>query len=120
VILPTEGSSKPPAYSVTVIQPDIGLKNLFEKTHKMLYDLFNEGVNVLYRRIQSDIDLKVHIAKHTDCGVILSMKEHVEPCERYIGNYNTVLITTLPQEVDNVYCIFLMLISVNATLREAI
>jgi hypothetical protein len=29
----------------------------------------------LYRLIQSDIDLKVHIAKHTDCEVIIFMHE---------------------------------------------
>jgi hypothetical protein len=47
----------------------------------------------LYRLIQSDIDLKVHIEKHTDCEVIFFMMEHVEPREWYIGNYYyTVLI----------------------------
>jgi hypothetical protein len=29
------------------------------------------------------------------------MKEYVEPREWYIGNYNTLLIALLPQEVDN-------------------
>ena len=29
----------------------------------------------MYRLIQSDIDLKVHIAKHTDCEVIIFMHE---------------------------------------------
>jgi hypothetical protein len=33
----------PPAYFVKIIQPDIGLKNLFKKTHKVLYDSFYEG-----------------------------------------------------------------------------
>jgi hypothetical protein len=50
------------------------------------------GANVLYRLIRSDIDLKVHIAKHTDCEVILF--ELVEPCEWNIGSYITVLIAT--------------------------
>ena len=45
--------------------------------------------------IQSDIDFKVHIAKHANCEVILLMKEHFEPLEWYIGNYNTVLIITV-------------------------
>ena len=44
--------------------------------------------------IQSDIDLNVHIAKHTDCEMILFMKEHVEPRKWYIGNYITALIAT--------------------------
>jgi hypothetical protein len=49
---------------------------------------------VLYRLIQSDIDLKVHIAKHTDYGVILFIKENKEPRQWYIRNYNPVIITT--------------------------
>jgi hypothetical protein len=63
----------------------------------MLYYWFYEGANVLCGLIQSDIDLKVHVAKHTDCEVILFMKEHVEPHKWYIGSYYTpytVLITT--------------------------
>jgi hypothetical protein len=59
----------------------------------MLNDWFYEGANVLYGLIQSDIDLKFHIAKHSDCEVIRFMKEHVEPREWYIGNYSTVLFT---------------------------
>jgi hypothetical protein len=42
---------------------------------------FIDGANVLYWLIQSDIDLKVHIAKHTDCEVILFMKKYAEPRE---------------------------------------
>ena len=55
---------------------------------------FYDEANVFYRLIQSDINLKVHIAKHTDCEVIILKKERVEPRRWYIGNYNTVLITT--------------------------
>jgi hypothetical protein len=39
------------------------------------------------------IDLRVNIAKHTDCEVILFKKEHVEPPR-----------CLLPQEVDNITC----------------
>jgi hypothetical protein len=35
----------------------------------MIIDWFYEGTNVLYTLIQSEIDLKFHIAKHTDCEV---------------------------------------------------
>jgi hypothetical protein len=48
----------------------------------------------LYWLIQSDVDLRVNIAKHTDGEVILFIEEQVEPREWSIGRYSSVLITT--------------------------
>jgi hypothetical protein len=58
-----------------------------------------EQMFVLYRLIQSYIDLKVHIAKHTDCEAIIlqrSMLSHVS------GKLEMITRYLLPQEVDNI------------------
>jgi hypothetical protein len=98
LIIKFVAATYPPAYFVTVIQPDIGLKNLFKNAHKMLYDSFCEGANVLYRLIQSDIDLKVHIAKHTDSEAIILRRSILS---RASGISEILTRYLLPQEIDN-------------------